>query len=309
MAPDADFVPGTLALLVPGNTGRLLDPRRTPIRILSIAPDTGQFTLEITAFEDTGARWVLPLEHANHLQLRPDSATHPDPAALAAAVARFDRPLVLPFTPRPLPDLGERAAQARALLGELTLDLGAERGSEPAQAALKAFMAARGVADLEHAFAERFVGNPGSGELVKGHRIVLSELGQVPYVGGIVRDPATFEGPWSRPRRVEHLLSRLAFVRALFAAAGHTHVVLWRGLSVAGPLRPHPNRGFVSASFRRDVAESLFHGGDDTRVALLMRQQVPIARLFMTHVETAAMNRQYREAEAVLLHDPENLAF
>jgi hypothetical protein len=29
----------------------------------------------------------------------------------------------------------------------------------------------------------------------------------------------------------------------------------------------------------------------------------------MTFVETAAMNRNYREAEAVLIDDPRNLAF
>ena len=30
-APDADFEPGCLEHLVPGNTGRLLDARRTPV--------------------------------------------------------------------------------------------------------------------------------------------------------------------------------------------------------------------------------------------------------------------------------------
>jgi hypothetical protein len=29
----------------------------------------------------------------------------------------------------------------------------------------------------------------------------------------------------------------------------------------------------------------------------------------MTHLETAAMNRQFHEAEAILLEDPENPAF
>jgi predicted 2-oxoglutarate/Fe(II)-dependent dioxygenase YbiX len=32
MAPDSAFVPGTLKHLVVGNRGRLMDPRRTPIR-------------------------------------------------------------------------------------------------------------------------------------------------------------------------------------------------------------------------------------------------------------------------------------
>ena len=42
----------------------------------------------------------------------------------------------------------------------------------------------------------------------------------------------------------------------------------------------------------------------DAEVALLVRQRVPVSRLFMTFLETAAMNDRYREAEAVLIGDP-----
>jgi hypothetical protein len=36
---------------------------------------------------------------------------------------------------------------------------------------------------------------------------------------------------------------------------------------------------------------------------------VPAGRLFMTFLETAAMNRSYREAEAVLLGAPAGVVF
>jgi len=42
---------------------------------------------------------------------------------------------------------------------------------------------------------------------------------------------------------------------------------------------------------------------------LLMRQVVPIERVFMTFLETEAMNRQFHEAEAVLLHEEGNPLF
>ena len=37
-----------------------------------------------------------------------------------------------------------------------------------------------------------------------------------------------------------------------------------------------------------------------------MKATVPVERLFMTCVETAAMNRQYREAEVLILGGPED---
>ena len=48
-----------------------------------------------------------------------------------------------------------------------------------------------------------------AGELVTGHRIVIAELGLVPYAGKVVRDPGLFEGRWSKPRRAAHVLARL----------------------------------------------------------------------------------------------------
>jgi hypothetical protein len=41
----------------------------------------------------------------------------------------------------------------------------------------------------------------------------------------------------------------------------------------------------------------------------MWRQIVSPDRLFMTFLETAAMNRQFKEAEAVLIGDPANRAF
>jgi hypothetical protein len=38
---DAEFVPGALDLLVAGNQGRLLDPRRTPVAVTRVALSNG----------------------------------------------------------------------------------------------------------------------------------------------------------------------------------------------------------------------------------------------------------------------------
>lgn len=315
--PDSAFQPGELALLVPGNRGRMLDGRRTPIRVLATDGSTGTWTLEVLAFEDRGARWTLELERVDRFQFELDARRlgAGDVAGLRAAVDRLDRPLRIPIdraararTLRRLVDEERRAASGLPD-GMAALDWSSRVGDPAAQDSLEAYLASRGLGDLESAFAESYVSNPSSGEVVKGHRIVIARLGLVPYEGKIVRDPATFEGPSSEDRRAEHVLARLGFVRALFRTAGRPTVPLWRAIASESALRPHPARTFVSATFDRAVAESLFDAGPATRVAALYRQDVPIGRLFMTYVETRAMNRRFHEAEAILLADPRNRAF
>jgi hypothetical protein len=73
-APDSEFVPGELALLVAGNRGRLLDGRRTPVTVTAVRPATGDFEIEVGAFEDAGARWLLPLQDVGRFQFARDAA-------------------------------------------------------------------------------------------------------------------------------------------------------------------------------------------------------------------------------------------
>src|SRR5438094_7460057 len=74
MQPNTYFHPGDLKYLVPGNEGRWLDPRRTPIRVLEVKRASGFFVIEILDFEDRGARWEVPLEE--HSPLRISSNQH-----------------------------------------------------------------------------------------------------------------------------------------------------------------------------------------------------------------------------------------
>ena len=189
------------------------------------------------------------------------------------------------------------------------IDLGGRLGDASVQRALHGYLATRGLADLEARFAERYVSNPSSGELVKGHEIVIARLGLVPYHGTVVRDPHLFAGEWSEERRAEHVVARLGFVRAMLRAAGHDRVWLYRGLAADGPLGAPPARTFVSTTFDRAVAESVAGRGPATVVSVLIGQLVPVDRVFMTFIETAELNRVYHEAEAILLADRRNRAF
>jgi hypothetical protein len=174
---------------------------------------------------------------------------------------------------------------------------------------LEAFLANRGLLELDRRFAETFVSNPGSGELVKGHAIVLAELGLCPYRGKVVRDPRLFEDPWARTSRARHLIARLAFMQELWSSWNCATATLYRGAAVDGPLPPRSSSSFVSATFSAVVAKAHFDGGPSTETGVLWRQRVSIDRLLMTFLETPAMNRRFREAEAVLIADPGNRAF
>ena len=150
------------------------------------------------------------------------------------------------------------------------------------------------VREANLAFARQFASNPYSGEMVKGHRIVLAELGLVPFQGTIVRDPELFAGAWSRERRAEHIVRRLALVRSLYREP----VRLYRG--VHGTPGPPRNWGFVSATFDPEIAKS---NGE------VLEQVVPVERLFMTWRETPQLNERFRESEAILLFDETNPLF
>jgi hypothetical protein len=325
VAPDSDFEPGELRHLVIGRRGRLLDPRRTPVEVTALDLDRGYFEVEILAFEDARARWLAPLEWVRRYQFTPGADAAADVVAAGARlVAALDRPLSVPADPAARPAALRRLAaertRARRWLdhaGRTGIDLArlvAARSGDPASATLLTdYLGERDLADLDAEFAAVYVSNPHSGEVTKGHAIVLAELGLCPFTGTVVRDAALFDGRWSKHRRAEHLLSRMGFVQALFATsptgAPAAQPSVFRAFNATTPLPPPRPASFVSASFSLDVAMAHFRAGPPDSAAVLYRQPLPLDRLLMTFVETPAMSRHYREAEAVLIGDPTNHAF
>ena len=322
-APDTDFERGEFHHLVEGNQGRMLDRRRTPIRVAGLLPDTGQWVCEVLAFEDQGARWTLPFESIEHFQFALGSRTA-DPEQvkeLKTIARRLGRPGDVPLdkrrrkpTERAIEKLRREVgewlrSESRFIASHGAVDLGSRKSNPLLASDLETFMKGRGLWEIESQLAEVMVSNPASGEMVKGHAMALAGLGLAEYRGTAVRDPASLEPPWTLERRGEHIVARLAFVREVFATLGRSSVVLYRAISSEGSLEPRRLQSFVSATFSIEVAMSLFGPAWDGRSARLDRQTVPIERLFMTYLETGAMNRQFREAEAMLIADPENPAF
>lgn len=320
--PDGNFVQGDLRHLVVGNRGRLLDARRTPITITATLPEKGAFELEVDAFEDAGARWELSLEDVWRFQFASAGAVAPADAMaeLEGAAARFDRELAIDCDPDARAETVRRIAEERSTVRarlargpgyriDLARHIDERDGDPDLFDLLDEVMAARDVAELEHHLGAAFVSNPRSGEHVKGHAVVLAELRLCPYRGKIVRDPDLFEGVWSRARRADHIVARLAVIQELWSSWGRETATLYRGAAVDGPLPERAPSSFVSATLSREVAAAHFEGGPSTRTAVLWRQQVPVARLFMTFLETRELNHRFNEAEALLIADPGNRAF
>ena len=59
---------------------------------------------------------------------------------------------------------------------------------------LEEFLAGRDLGALERALSASLASNPNAGEVVKGHAIVLAELGLCPYRGTVISDPEAFTG-------------------------------------------------------------------------------------------------------------------
>ena len=321
MAPDSEFQSGRIDLLVVGNEGRLLDARRTPVRVVGLRPELAFFEVEVLAFEDRGARWELPMDAVERFQFM-SSAMVADAATVADftdAVSRFDKIVEIPVTDARRTVTLERLAGERLMVrdwfeehstwahGDRVLDVNAVSGDPRLFDDLAAFMASRDLTAIETAFTRRYVSNPHAGEEVKGHAVVAAELGLAAYRGPPIRDPASIDGDWSRQRRAEHLLTRLAFVSTMFTVAGRADVELHRGMSFDGTVNWRPAGPFVSATFHRPIAESQAALGPRRSAGVLMSQRVEVERLLMTHYETTAMNEPFKEAEAVVLASPSTI--
>lgn len=320
---DSEFSPGSLRLLCAGNVGRMLDPRRTPIRVVGVKPEIGMFELEVTAFEDAGAHWLLPLEDFSSFQFAKGSASSDERAVaeLEAAIRRFDEVLRIEVdhearagTERRLLEEGETASEWLAAHSEFVrssgeLDWEARTGPELLRSDLIVYLDTRGLEDIERSLTETWVSNPRSGELVKAHQIVMATLGLAPFDGLILRDEQSMSGRWSRRRREDHILARLGFVRSLFRHLNIEDVVLYRGLTFERQRLERKQATLISASFSRAVGEAMLDSDPLLYAASLHRQPVPVDRLFMTYLETEALNQKYKEAEAVIFSEPRGVLF
>lgn len=96
----------------------------------------------------------------------------------------------------------------------------------------------------------------------------------------------------------------MAFIRAYFNMSDIDEVVVYRGMSSETGWKD-VFRTFLNCTFNLEVGREFcdFYRDGKNRISYLVKMTVPVERVFMTYLETQAMNRQYKEAEAVLIYD------
>lgn len=317
--PDSSFVPGSVGYLVPGNRCRLLDGRRTPGVIEAVFEESAMFRWRITAFEDKGAFWDMPVEHVKRYQFAKDAGTLDSSAvqALEQRSALLDKELIIPRkkkaqvkTDREITLVQKEAAswlksESEFLQSSKALDFSMRLGPPEVAADFLRFMKVKKLKEYETRTAVNFVSNPESGEWVKGMNIVLAEIGIHRFHGKAPRTEDIFEGMGAKLERARYLVHRLAFLRAFFRQMEIDSVPLYRGASMEWEWRPQDDRNFTSWSFNREVAKSFCEEGlsGKFRHGYLIRRTFPVSKLLMTYIETAEMNNQFKEAEALVLTD------
>jgi len=318
-----DLRRASLAHLVVGQGLFLSDPRRTPVEIVSQEQETASFSVRVSDFEDAGAIWILPFWEISKFLIPSDAQelTIGQRTDLEDGCAKFNRTMELPVHAANFTNAqNEIAAQQQEVSSWLVRnfpDLPTEQSKLTAgtqtcehwNAAFQSLLASKGLDATERDFATQYVSNPNASEMIKGHRIMLAEMGLVPYQGHIVRDGRTFEGNGQKAKRRAHIVIRLAFMRAMLSALHLTSVPLYRVIYSDTALTAPRNTGFVSSTFSAQVAEALFRSGQKTKFAATYWQYVPADRLFMSFFETPELSRQFQEAEAVLLFEQSNEVF
>lgn len=317
--PDSDYQPGDLKFLCSGNQCRLMDARRTPGVIESVSAE-GFFRWRIAAFEDKGECWDVPLEQVSRYQFPLDSVTLTpgETATLEVQIAALNRPLSIAPDPQTQAETQSQISEAEEsvlaslrnhsepLPSTLALNPPSVAQTQPIANGLTAYMESIGLGEQEALTSRTYVLNPFSGEWIKGLQIVCAELGLKEFVGTAPRTKTIFSGPGEKRLRRRYVIHRLAFVRAIFKSLGFREVVLFRGMAAEGNWRARSHRFFSSWTFSKDVAEAFVSCNECAKHSYFLKRTFPVEKLFLTCVETAAMNRQYREHEAVVIHDADD---
>lgn len=322
---DDHFVDGELKYLVIGNECRLLDQRRTPGFIKRIDLDGGYFRWEISDFEDRGKFWDVPFEQASSYQFKNESkeASTDEIKKYQYRINELDKDIEILADSKQKKDI-----QSQILEISNAIDSWLEKKSEffksgnnvdfqntTGPISLRTdfikYMEENDLLELEAKTSEIQVMNPYSGDWIRGLQIVMAEMGIKDYFGSDVRSKDTFKGLGAKEKRQKYIEHRLAFVRSYFKKLGLNEAPLYRGMVTewnwsAGAKRNY--RFWSSWTFSHKVSQDFanFDPASKYKNSYLISRAIPVEKIFMTFLETDAMNKQYLEAEALVLHSDED---
>ena len=317
MRPDQEFISGDLSFLVEGNHGRLLDGRRTTGFIEKYDPASAIFRWRITKFEDKGKYWEMPAEAIRSFQFEKDAKRLEQwqIKIIQEKIEHFKERLEIKVVEKQRKITEDRIKTQKKVIdrwlsenslfikSKQAIDFTAKEGSAMLARDLQEYMKTVKLSEIEEKTANLVALNPNSGEWIKGMSIVLAEIGLLPYHGKIPRTQDIFSGIGSKENRREYLINRLAFIQSYFSLFKIEEVVLYRGMSTEKGWLEIP-RTLLSCTFKLEVAQAFsdFDSESKYKNAYLIKMTCPVESLFMTFLETEALNRQYKEAEALLLY-------
>ncbi len=315
------FAAGTMRHLTAGNEGRVLDGRRTPGYIESIDRESCMFTWRITDFEDKGKCWEIPFEEIVSYQFRLGSRilSEGETEEIAESCRVFQEKLIISAREEKLAETQRRIAEKETAAAEWlkrnsgfvreekTFDFNSRTGDEDLFNDLEAYLDSEGVLELEKKTAEQYLLNPYSGEWIKGMKIVMAELGLISYESSVPRTKDIFTGIGSKALREQYIISRSAFMKAIFKMSGHAEVPLYRGIASEVDFFEMPNT-LISATFSLDMAKEFagMANPDAYRSCCWIKFSCPVDKLFMTFFETKQFNERYKEQEAIIYHRHKN---
>lgn len=318
MRPDNEFLAGDFYFLVEGNRCRLLDGRRTTGTIDCIFDDSAMFRWQITKYEDNGKYWDLPFEDIKRFQFEKNSIRL-DPATEKLYRQKADsvnERLLIPSEPnnkyKTLQLIKQKKesvmkwlkSESNFFRNNETFNFETKEGSEILAEDLKRYFVSESLYDIERKTAERIVLNPNSGEWIKGMEICLAEMGLVSFDGTIPRTKNIFQNMGAKKNRCDYLITRLAFVQAIFEIQNIYEVVLYRGMTTESDWMTR-SKTLLSFTFNFDVADdfSSFKRESRFKTSYLLKITLPISKLLFTFFETKELNQQYLESEALILYD------
>ncbi|MCF8000657.1 MAG: hypothetical protein K9K76_02185 [Halanaerobiales bacterium] len=318
MRPDEEFVEGDFCYLVPGNKCRLLDGRRTTGNIEEYFEESDMFRWRITKYEDKGKYWDLPAEEVKRFQFEKDSKQlgRKSIKKIESTVRKYNSKITIKADPKDREQTQNKISKTKKQVKEWLndnsiflkenkeIDFTRKEGYKSLYKDIKNYMKDKNLIKQENLTTNSFVLNPESGEWVKGLKIVLAELGMVTYQGKKVRTDNIFKGVGEKTHRRKYIIHRLAFMRAFFELMNLKEVIVYRGMSTEkGWIEK--NRTFLSCTYNYEVANafSSMERVSKYKNSYILKMTLPIEKLFMTFFETASMNNQYKESEALLLYN------
>lgn len=313
--PDTEFVDGEIKYIVSNNKCRLLDTRRTPGYIEEYFEDTAMFRWRITDFEDKGNYWDVPAEDIKMFQILKNSIELEleDVDRITMKIKQFNNTISITATKDNKKITEEKITIAEkniicwfengvnSAINELRLDLDSKEGNETLIKNLKCFMKSIELDYIEEKTTSEIVLNPNS-EWIKGIKIILAELGIVSYKDKILRQTEIFNEVGGKQIVLQYIINRIAYLRAYFRMLNIDEVILYRGMSTAGDWFDYYEKSITSWTFNLDVALSFadLDKSSKGKNCYVLKRSVPVENLFMTYLETEAMNKQYKESEAIL---------